>query len=286
MARLIACLTYDFDALSLWIARGMTTPTPLSRGEFGIVGTQRILDLLARHGIKATFFIPGHTLESFPDICKRVHDEGHEIGHHGWTHRKPSDLSRDEEAAELTRANDQIEKISGQKARGYRSPSWDLSPHTLDLLIENDFVYDSSLMGHDYLPYYARSGDEAPLLEPARFGPTTRMLEMPISWSLDDFPYFEYLVGPAGILPGMRPGADALVNWTEDFDYMKEIQDWGVITYTFHPFVSGRGHRMKVMDRLIRHLKSGGVTFMTMEEAAAEAAARQVGDAKPGALDG
>ena len=141
-------------------------------------------------------------------------------------------------------------------------------------------------MGHDYLPYYARSGDEAPLLEPARFGPTTRILEMPISWSLDDFPYFEYLVGPAGILPGMRPGADALVNWTEDFDYMKEIQDWGVITYTFHPFVSGRGHRMKVMDRLIRHLKNGGVTFMTMEEAAAEAAARQMSNAKPGALDG
>ncbi|MDE0810433.1 MAG: polysaccharide deacetylase family protein, partial [Alphaproteobacteria bacterium] len=92
MGRYIACLTYDFDALSLWIARGMTTPTPLSRGEFGIVGTQRILDLLARHGIKATFFIPGHTLESFPGICNQIHDEGHEIGHHGWTHRKPSDL--------------------------------------------------------------------------------------------------------------------------------------------------------------------------------------------------
>ena len=76
MPQHIACLTYDFDALSLWIARGMTTPTPLSRGEFGVVGTERILDLLARYDIKATFFIPGHTLESCPEICKRVAGEG------------------------------------------------------------------------------------------------------------------------------------------------------------------------------------------------------------------
>ena len=280
MPQHIACLTYDFDALSLWIARGMTTPTPLSRGEFGVVGTERILDLLASYDIKATFFIPGHTLESFPEICKRVAGEGHEIGHHGWTHRKPSELSREEEEAELHRANEQIEKISGRRARGYRSPSWDLSPHTLDLLIDNGFVYDSSLMGHDYLPYYARTGDKVTLLEPARFGPTTGMLEIPVSWSLDDFPYFEYLIGPAGILPGLRPGADALANWTEDYDYMTEILDWGVITYTFHPFVSGRGHRMKVMDRLIRHLKNGGARFLTMEEAAVESARHLNGEVR------
>lgn len=274
MPRHIACLTFDFDALSLWIARGMTTPTPLSRGEFGLVGSERILALLARHDIKATWFIPGHTLESFPEICARIAAAGHEIGHHGWTHRKPSELPRDEEAAELLRANEQIEKISGRKARGYRSPAWDLSPFTLDLLIENGFVYDSSMMGHDYLPYHARTGDEAPLLEPARFGRTTPIVEMPISWSLDDFPHFEYLVGPAGILPGLGAGSDVLANWTEDYDYMTEILDWGVITYTFHPFVSGRGHRMKLMDRLIRHLKNGGAEFMTLEDAAAEAAGR------------
>ena len=274
MPRHIVCLSFDFDALSLWIARGMTTPTALSRGAFGLIGTERILDLLARHDIKATWFIPGHTLETFPEICSRIAESGHEIGHHGWTHRRPSELPRAEEEAELLRANIQIERISGRKARGYRSPAWDLSPHTLELLIENGFVYDSSMMGHDYLPYYARTGDTAPLLEPARFGPTTPILEMPISWSLDDFPHFEYLVGPAGILPGLSNGGDVLANWTDDYDYMTEIQDWGVITYTFHPFVSGRGHRMKVMDRLIRHLKNGGAEFMTLEGAAAAAAQR------------
>ncbi len=279
MPRHIACLTYDFDALSPWIARGMTTPTPLSRGEFGLVGAERILALLARHGVPATWFVPGHTLESFPEACARIVEAGHEIGHHGWTHRRPAELSRAEEEDELGRANEAIARASGRKARGYRSPSWDLSPHTLELLVAHGFAYESSMMGHDYLPYYARRGDTAALLEPARFGEATGLVEMPISWSLDDFPYFEYRIGPEGILPGLRTGADTLANWTEDFDYMTEILDWGVVTYTFHPFVSGRGHRMKAMDRLIGHLKAGGAVFLSMEDAAAEARARLDGAA-------
>jgi hypothetical protein len=83
MARHLVCLTFDFDAISLWVARGMTTPTPISRGEFGVVGAERILDLLRRHGISSTWFIPGQTLETYPEVCARIHAEGHEIGHHG-----------------------------------------------------------------------------------------------------------------------------------------------------------------------------------------------------------
>ena len=105
MSRHIVCLTFDFDAVSSWIARGLTTPTPISRGEFGVVGAKRILKLLKKHGIRTTWFIPGHTIETYPDVCKRVVDDGHEIGHHGWTHVPPARFTREEEEAELVRAN-------------------------------------------------------------------------------------------------------------------------------------------------------------------------------------
>src|SRR5437899_8154133 len=98
--------------MSGWIARGMTTPTPVSRGEFGVIGATRILALLKKHGIPATWFIPGHTLETYPEACLRVLEAGHEIGHHGWTHVPPASLSREQEEAELARANEQIKKLT------------------------------------------------------------------------------------------------------------------------------------------------------------------------------
>ncbi|ETX05691.1 polysaccharide deacetylase family protein [Candidatus Entotheonella palauensis] len=270
MSRHIVCMTYEFDALSIPIARGKTTPTALSRGEFGLVGAERILDLLKHEAIPGTWFIPGHTLESFPKACEPIAAAGHEIGHHGWTHRHPASLTAEEEVEELRRANDAIEKLSGQRARGYRSPAWNLSDRTLGLLIEHGFRYDSSMMGHDYLPYWVRQGDRAELMEPASFGEPASLLEMPISWSLDDFPHFEYPEANTGL----KAASGVLENWTADFDYMSDHYDWGVITYTFHPFVSGRGHRMTIMARLITHLKTRGAIFMTMEQAAEEARVR------------
>jgi len=275
MPRHFVCLTFDFDALSLPIAKGTTTPTPLSRGEFGMVGAERIRRLLKAHKIRGTFFVPGHTIESFPDAVRALVADGHEIACHGWTHRRPSELSREEERTELTRANAAIEAISGRRSRGYRSPSWDLSAHTLDLLLELGFVYDSSLMGHDTLPFRPRRGDTTPLLEPATFGDPVDLIEIPVSWSLDDYTHYEWSVMSGGALnPGLMSWRSVLDNWTADFDYMARTQDWGVITYTFHPFVSGRGHRMTAMEALIRHVRAGGARFATMEEAAADASAR------------
>ena len=117
MAKHIVCISFDFDAMSGWIARGMTTPTPVSRGEFGVIAAGRILALLKKHGIPATWFIPGHTLETYPNACEQVLEARHEIGHHGWTHVPPASLSRDEEEAELVRANEQIRKLTGRRAR-------------------------------------------------------------------------------------------------------------------------------------------------------------------------
>lgn len=265
MSQYIVCLTFDFDTVSGWIANGLTTPTPISRGEFGLVGAERILELLEHHGIPSTWFIPGVTLETYPNACRAVADAGHEIAHHGWAHVPPTKLSPTEERESLIRANAAIAELTGRSARGYRSPSWDLSPRTVDLLLEQGFVYDSSMMGHDYLPYRARSGDVVEGGAPVVFGPETELIEMPISWSLDDYPQFEI-----GRQPGLRPTTGVLQNWLDDFLYLTTNLDWGILTYTCHPYVIGRGHRMLMLERLIQALAERGARFSTMEDAAAD----------------
>lgn len=274
MARHVVCLTFDFDAMSLWIARNMLTPTPISRGEFGVVAAARILDLLAAHDIKATWFVTGHTLETYPDMCRRIHAEGHEIGHHGYAHEPPATLSREQEEAVIVRGNEAIRRVTGETARGYRSPSWDLSPYTVELLLAHAFRYDSSMMGDDYQPYYCRQGDVITADGPARFGETTSLVEMPISWSLDDFPHFEYMRMPTYLQQGLRRADDVLANWLDDFRYMARVADWGVLTYTFHPQVVGRGHRMLLLERLIAALTEMGATFARLGDAADEFAER------------
>jgi peptidoglycan-N-acetylglucosamine deacetylase len=274
MPRHIVCLTFDFDTQSGFIARGMTTPTPLSRGEFGATAALRILDFLKTRAIKATWFIPGFTIESWPRECGAVVAGGHEVAHHSWAHIPPASQTREEEEADLVRANEAIARLTGRKARGYRSPSWDLSDHTIELLLAHGFQYDSSLMGADYLPYRVRRGDVAKLGEPFRFGEQTRLIEMPISWSLDDYPHFEFVRTPATILASMQPARAVMQSWRDEFHYMKKTVDWGVLTYTMHPYVIGRGYRMLALEDMVDKLVEDGAVFMTMEDAAREAEQR------------
>ncbi len=274
MPRHIVCLTFDFDTMSGFIARGLTTPTALSRGEFGARASTRILDFLERRGIRSTWFTPGFTIESFPRECEAVVKAGHEIAHHSWAHVPPADQSREAEEADLVRANEAILRLTGRKARGYRSPSWDLSAETIDLLVEHGFLYDSSLMGADYWPYGARRGDVARRGEPYRFGEETALIEMPISWSLDDYPHFEFLRTPQTVLQGLQPARAVMASWLDEFLYMKKSVDWGILTYTMHPYVIGRGYRMLALEELVDRLAREGAAFMTMEDAAREASAR------------
>lgn len=274
MPRHIVCLTFDFDTQSGLIARGMTTPTALSRGEFGLIGAERVLTLLKRLGIRATWFTAGFTIDSYPHACEAVAKAGHEIAHHSWAHIPPADQTPEEEEADIVRANESILRLTGRKARGYRSPSWDLSAASVDLLIKHGMVYDSSLMGADYIPYRARRGDHARLGEPYRNGAETSLIEMPISWSLDDHPHFEYLRTPAGIMPGLQSARAVMANWHDEFTFMKKTVDWGILTYTMHPYVIGRGYRMLNLEDLLGKLLNEGAVFMTMEDAAAEAKAR------------
>ena len=271
MTKHIVCLTFDFDAISGFIARGTPTPSPISRGEFGPrVAAPRLLALMKKYRIKSSWFVPGHTIETFPDAVKSVVAAGHEIGHHGWKHVSPSAYTRAEEEAELVRANESIKRISGQYARGYRSPSWDLSPHSVELFIKHGFTYDSSMMGDDYTPYYARQGDVIELEQPAKFGRATPLVEMPISWSTDDSPHFEYMRLGNAVRPGLMRASDVLENWVSDFLYMRKAVEWGVLTYTCHPFISGRGHRIMMLEKLIRKLKDKGAVFQRMDETVEE----------------
>ncbi len=269
MPRHLVSITLDFDTVALWLAMGQTSPTPISRGEFGVVAAERLLALFEQAGIGTTWFVPGITIDTFEPICRAVAAAGHEIGHHGYDHVAPGSLSREAEADQLERGNAAIERICGRRARGYRSPAWDLSEHSVALLLEQGFLYDSSMMGHDHLPYRARTGDRVVPGEPVRFGRETALWELPISWSTDDFPHFEYFRGG-----GLRAAGAVLENWLDDFAYMQETTDWGVLTYTLHPFVIGRGHRLKMLARLLAELRARGAVFVTAEQAIAEHAER------------
>ena len=270
MSRHIVCITYDFDAQSGFIARGLTSPTPLSRGEFGVVGARRILDLHQLHGIPSTWFVPGFTIETYPQACEAVVQGGHEIAHHSWSHIAPASQTRDEEEADMLRANEAIERLTGRKAIGYRSPAWDLSQNTIELLIKHGFQYDSSMMGADYMPYRARQGDIVELGQPVRFGAESALIEMPISWSLDDHPHFEYWRLPNTVNPGLQSPRSVMQGWLDEFHYFKKSVDWGVLTYTLHPYVIGRGYRMLAFESFIQNLIQEGAVFMTMEQALQE----------------
>ena len=276
MSRHIVCLTFDHDHMSGFIARGLTSPTVISRGEYDMVVIPRLVALMKKYDIKGTFFTPGHTIDTSPEAVMPYVEAGHELAHHGWTHRLPVTMERAEEEEEIVRGNESIKRICGKLARGYRSPAWDLSPNSIELLLKHGIKYDSSLMGHDYDCYYARQGDVVELMKPMVRGRTTPLLEMPISWSLDDFPHFEYMRNPNGsIQAGLMNATAVLENFVDDYTYMTRVQpDFGILTYTFHPHVIGRGHRMMMLERLMQKLMEDGAVFMTMEQAMGEWLAR------------
>jgi peptidoglycan/xylan/chitin deacetylase (PgdA/CDA1 family) len=263
-----ACISFDFDAMSGLVARGLTTPTPVSRGEFGAVAIPRILQLLKRYEITASFFIPGVVIGTYPKECEMILAAGHEIGHHGWTHVPPANLTPEEEEDGLIRGIETIRKLTGDVPRGYRSPSWDLSNSTVELLLRHGFLYESSMMGNDHEPYRVRQGDVVTVDEPMQFGKTTPLIELPISWTLDDFPHFEYLRVGQSLAPGLQNATGVLENWVNDFEYMRQTCDWGILTYTCHPYVIGRGHRMIMLEKLFKALQEKGASFITLEQGA------------------
>lgn len=262
------CLTFDFDAISLWIARGLRTPGPISRGEFGAEAIPRLLRLLKNYTIPATWFIPGHTIETFPKECAAIVAEGHEVGAHGYLHEPVQDLTRSKEEEAVQRSGRLIEQLTGTSPKGFRAPSWDLTEFTLDILTEHHFLYDSSLMNTDYRPTFCRTGDRILQDGPVEWGSTTRLVEIPVSWSLDDYPQFEYLRTPSIVMPGLRDPETVFKNFTEDFRYMTRDFENGIMVVTFHPQVIGRGHRLVGLEKWVEELRDMGATFARMDEIA------------------
>lgn len=272
----IVCLSFDFDAISLWIGpMGAKSPSMISRGEFGAVAIPRILKLLAREAIPATFFVTGHTAETYPEQTRAIVAAGHEIGHHGYLHENPIELSPDEEERVMERGLEALSSVAGVRPVGYRSPAWDNSAHTIDLLLRYGFRYESSLMADDFSPYWCRSGDIIDPSGPYRFGPTVDLVEMPVSWLLDDFPHFEYIRLANRVSPGLSAASKVEEIWRDEFDFMVREIPGGVLTLTMHPQVIGRGHRLLMLERLIAHFRSAGAEFQTLATTADTFRARQ-----------
>jgi peptidoglycan-N-acetylglucosamine deacetylase len=260
------CLTFDFDALSVWFGYERTTPAMLARGEYGArVGVPRVLELLARHGLRATFFVPGHTVESFPRETESILQAGLEVAHHSYAHVDPSQQSRDEEVADMERALEVLERI-GVRPLGYRSPSADLSQSTLELVEEHGFVYDSSLMSGDYRPFHPRIGDRVSRTEPLVRGRESRVWELPMSFELDDWPHFQFNFDP--YRKGGAPPSAVLEIWSGEFDWMDEHLEGGVLTVCMHPQVIGRGHRVAMLEQFIEHCLAAGGRFSALGDVA------------------
>lgn len=272
--RATVCLSFDFDAMSSWIFRDQTSPTPLSRGEYGArVGVPRVLELLDQFEVKASFFVPGHTADTWPHLVEEIAGRGHELANHGYLHEVPNTLDAAAERAVIVRGNEAIERAAGVRPRGFRSPSWDLSPHTLDILRDLGFEYDSSLMGDDFRLYWCRTGDVVHRDRAFEFGPDTDLVEMPVHWILDDAPYFQYSTATR---TGLTPASQVLEIWQDEFDFMYERVPDGVFTLTMHPQMIGRGHRILMLERLLRHMRARpGVRFAPQIEVASAWRAQQ-----------
>jgi peptidoglycan-N-acetylglucosamine deacetylase len=265
---LSVCLTFDFDALSPWVlemAEGNVAA--LSRGEFGAVAVPRILDLLRRHDIPASFFIPGHTALAYPDLVRSIAADGHEIGHHGWVHEGLSRLNADREREYLTRGLEALDTVAGVRPAGYRAPSVDVSVNTVDILLEHGFVYDASFSGSDFEPYYLRRGDQFPVDGPYVFGESVDLVGIPFSWGLSDFQYFEFV--PGFTVRQDTPSAVYEI-WHGELEWAHANVPGGVYVLTMHPQAIGRGSRLLMVERLIEAARNlDGAAFERLGDYAA-----------------
>jgi peptidoglycan/xylan/chitin deacetylase (PgdA/CDA1 family) len=265
--RSAACITFDFDAVSLWFGMFKSLGTQgITRGEYAArVGAERLLALLDRYEVPTTWFIPGHTAESWPGIARAIAGSGHEVAHHGYCHESPVELG-DQEEAILIRGIEALESVVGKRPTGYRAPTWQITENTIPLLLKHGFTYAGNGMAEDFRPYRARVGDKASTTEPFSFGTETDLIEIPSAWHLTDFSQLE--VGPPYHLAPAPAHAERI--WQDEFDYMHGNVDNGVITYVFHPECIARGHRIMMLERLIAHLRdAGGVWFARTEQIAA-----------------
>ena len=260
LPRLTVALTFDHDAISDSVRRG-DSPVTLSHGEFGPqVGAPRLLELLVREQIPATWFVPGHTLVTFPESIRAIVDGGHELATHGWYHEDLAELPRDEQRDIVERSRDAVREVTGAPPQGFRAPYWSLGSETLSLVQAAGYRYDSSLMSGDFHPHQVRLGDRHTVADGTRWGRESGLLEVPVSWVLDDWPHFE--PAPERGRDGLSAPSKVLEIWTGELRWAWEHEPGGLLTITMHPECIGRGHRMRMLEAFIAEAKTlEGVVF-------------------------
>ena len=261
--RCVAVLGFDVDGVSGSIYRNPDAtrmPSLMSMGEYGpSVATPRILAMLDQHRIKASFYIPGYIAETHQALVQDIAGRGHEIAHHGYMHEPPATLSKEQEMEVLDRGISILEDITGERPIGYRSPSWELSEHSLPLLADRGFLYDSSLMGND-MPYMVDANGR-------------RLVEIPVHWELDDYPYFGF--APSLSVAHLIASPEHVYQvWSAAFEGAYHYNRSFVLT--MHPYVIGRPGRLRMLERLIQYIREfPGVEFMRAVDLARKFADQQ-----------
>lgn len=238
-ARVAVAISFDADHETIPLRDGETSPGKLAQGEYGArVAVPRILRLLSEYGVPASFFMPAVSALLHPEEIEAYTAGGHEIAVHGWIHERNMLLGRDDELDLTGRALDTLERLSGVRPTGIRTPSWDFSENTLSVIRELGFVYDSSLMADDE-PY-----------ELVAEGKPTGIVEIPVEWIRDDAPYF-MMERYASLRPYMPPRS-ALHIWIDEFDAART--EGGLFQLTLHPHIIGHRSRLVVLRALLDHI--------------------------------
>ncbi len=279
--KIICAFGTDIDSVAGWIGSygGADSPSDIQRGVFASeVGNIRLLNLFRKYKLKTTFFIPGHSIESFPDQVKRIADEGHEIGAHGYLHENPIAMTPTQEEDVLAHCVGLIERVCGAKPRGYVAPWWEMSNSTAALLLKYGFKYDHSQGYRDFQPFYARVGDTWSTIDysktakewmkPMIHGKEIDLVEVGANWYVDDLPPMMFMKKAANSHGFVNP-RDIEEMWRDQFDWVYDNMDYAVFAFTIHPDVSGRPQVLLMLERLIKYInKKEGTEWMTFEEIA------------------
>ncbi|EAL2575704.1 polysaccharide deacetylase [Campylobacter coli] len=271
----------DIDAVAGWLGSygGEDSPDDISRGLFaGEVGIPRLLKLFKKYNIPATWFAPGHSIETFPEQMKMIVDAGHEIGAHGYSHENPIAMSTKQEEDILLKSIELIEKISGKKPSGYVAPWWEFSNITNELLLKHGIKYDHSLMHNDFTPYYVRVGDKwtkidyskdaKEWMKPLVRGQETDLIEIPANWYLDDLPPMMFIKKSPNSFGFVSP-RDIGQMWIDQFDWVYREMDYAIFPMTIHPDVSARPQVLLMHERIIEHInKHEGVKWVNLNDMA------------------
>ena len=296
---ILCAIGVDVDAVAGWLGSygGENSPCDISRGLFaGEVGVPRLVKLFDRLGIPTSWFIPGHSIETFPTQCKMVVDAGHEIGMHGYSHENPIAMTPEQEEAVMDKCVELIERLSGRRPSGYVAPWWEFSTVTNQLLLKKGIKYDHSLMNDDFHPFYVRVGDSWTLIDyskqphewmkPLVRGEETDLIDIPGSWYLDDLPPMMFIKSAPNSHGFIKP-RDIEELWCDQFDWVYREYDYAVFAMTIHPDVSGRPQVLLMLERMYDYLsKHAGVKFCTFDEIADDFRRRHPRETAPAASGG